>query len=381
MRSAGWWGTATATNRMRDARLTGVILAAGRGERLRPLTDTVPKALIPVVGRPLLMRILEALREASVERVVVGTGWLADRVIHYVRDELGSDVMNVQAVPVPDYVVGPLMTFVRAVSTVIDADSGLEENDGSDDEEAALIVFPGDCLLPPSVAQVLVNEVDRLSEECPVIVAVAESGTGAEVYGTDDGVLTGLGRAVRPEGTLVGRSAMGIAVSRRSVGVFSAALDSGLTRLADVINMMITRDTSPRFVQVENEFPVVDIDTPSSLLMAVREVLSRPDLVPIQDGVFVPGGDVIDVGHDLVLSMQTSIDAGTGLHGPVYIGQGCNIEGGSRIGPWACIEGGSVIGRNCTMHDALVLSGSSVPDGALLSNTIVFGDIVLRSDE
>jgi len=51
--------------------MIAMILAAGRGERLRPFTDTVPKALVEVHGESLLERHLRALKEAGAETVVI----------------------------------------------------------------------------------------------------------------------------------------------------------------------------------------------------------------------------------------------------------------------------------------------------------------------
>ncbi|UUX95910.1 nucleotidyltransferase family protein [Aquabacterium sp. J223] len=59
--------------------LKALILAAGRGERMRPLTDTCPKPLLPVRGRPLIEWHLQALAAAGVREVVVNTAWLEDR--------------------------------------------------------------------------------------------------------------------------------------------------------------------------------------------------------------------------------------------------------------------------------------------------------------
>ena len=53
-----------------------LVLAAGRGERMRPLTDTCPKPLLPVRGRPLIDYHLQALAEAGVREVVINTAWL-----------------------------------------------------------------------------------------------------------------------------------------------------------------------------------------------------------------------------------------------------------------------------------------------------------------
>ena len=55
-----------------------LILAAGRGERMRPLTDTTPKPLLPVRGKPMIEWHLEALARAGVWDVVINTAWLED---------------------------------------------------------------------------------------------------------------------------------------------------------------------------------------------------------------------------------------------------------------------------------------------------------------
>jgi len=59
--------------------MRALILAAGRGERMRPLTDTCPKPLLPVRGQPLIAWHLQALARAGVREVVVNTAWLEEQ--------------------------------------------------------------------------------------------------------------------------------------------------------------------------------------------------------------------------------------------------------------------------------------------------------------
>ena len=63
-----------------------MILAAGRGERMRPLTDTTPKPLLAVRGKPLIEWHLEALAQAGIRRVVINTAWLEGLIVGALGD-------------------------------------------------------------------------------------------------------------------------------------------------------------------------------------------------------------------------------------------------------------------------------------------------------
>ena len=57
-----------------------MILAAGRGQRMRPLTDTTPKPLLRVRGKPLMQWPMEALARGGFGQLVVNTGWLGELI-------------------------------------------------------------------------------------------------------------------------------------------------------------------------------------------------------------------------------------------------------------------------------------------------------------
>jgi MurNAc alpha-1-phosphate uridylyltransferase len=64
---------------------TARVLAAGLGERMRPLTDRMPKPLVAVAGKPLIDHVLDRLAAAGVERAVVNVHYLADQIEQHVR--------------------------------------------------------------------------------------------------------------------------------------------------------------------------------------------------------------------------------------------------------------------------------------------------------
>lgn len=77
-----------------------MILAAGRGERLRPLTDEIPKALVEINGESLLERHLSAMAVAGVTTVVINLGWLSEQIVE--RVGCGSK-FGLQVIYSPEY--------------------------------------------------------------------------------------------------------------------------------------------------------------------------------------------------------------------------------------------------------------------------------------
>lgn len=69
-----------------------MLLAAGLGTRLRPLTDTVPKALVEIDGEPILRHVAIRLMEAGADRLIVNTHHLSHRIERYLRDQAGLGV-------------------------------------------------------------------------------------------------------------------------------------------------------------------------------------------------------------------------------------------------------------------------------------------------
>lgn len=66
--------------------MKAMILAAGRGERMRPLTDTTPKPLLEVAGKPLIVHHLESLVRAGYREVVINTSYLAEQIHEHLGD-------------------------------------------------------------------------------------------------------------------------------------------------------------------------------------------------------------------------------------------------------------------------------------------------------
>lgn len=70
-----------------DQELEAVVLVGGEGTRLRPFTERTPKAMLPLLGRPLLAYTFDDLRRGGVERAILSCGYLPEEIEEYFGDE------------------------------------------------------------------------------------------------------------------------------------------------------------------------------------------------------------------------------------------------------------------------------------------------------
>ncbi len=104
------------------------VLCAGRGERLRPLTDHLPKPLIPVLGKPLLAIILDQLQDQGFKRIALNTWYLKEKLKAWVKDyALAHPDLKLQLFEEPE-LLGPCgalryaASFFNAPTLVINGD-------------------------------------------------------------------------------------------------------------------------------------------------------------------------------------------------------------------------------------------------------------------
>jgi choline kinase len=136
-----------------------VILAAGAGTRLRPLTLDTPKCLLDVGGKTILTRQLERIAAAGMERVVIVTGYLAERVEEHLHRF--PPAIEVALAPNPDYATtGNCMSVLAARSQV--TGGGIVLCDGD-------VVLQGDALARlvrgTAACGLLLDSETRLGEE------------------------------------------------------------------------------------------------------------------------------------------------------------------------------------------------------------------------
>jgi NDP-sugar pyrophosphorylase family protein len=342
------------------ADVQAVILAGGKGTRLRPVTADLPKPLVPIANRPLVIHQLRHLASCGVRDVTLALGHHAEAFagVEQAADELG---ISLRLVTEP----APLGTG-GALRWCLDA--------GAFDDRP-LLWLNGDVVASPSVASLYDFHAERGAAVTFWLTSVRDV--------SEFGVLE-----IDPEG-FVGRFLEKPAPEE----VDSNLVNAGILMLDPAVLQRIPGDTFFSFEKnllpgmVRDREPIygmfdggywMDTGRPRTYLAANRHVLEgRVDWQPggeeaepslwEEPGVKRDGAIII---HPAVLGEGAVLEEGANLFGRVVVGARTVVRSGSQLD--SCVLFDDVeIGRDCEIVDSIVCKGARIGDGVVLSNAIV----------
>lgn len=319
-----------------------VILAAGEGKRMRPLTATRPKVMLPLANRPMLAHLVTAARDAGANEILLVVGYREEEVRRYFGDGSTHGVRI-------DYVVQ-------------------RHQRGTADALATAAEWAGDDFLLMNGDMVLSSEdIRRVMETSPPCMGIATS-DHPEDYGTvqiDGERVRGLQEKSRePSGNLVNAG-----IYHFSGDIFAILEGIGLScrgekELTDALATLISED-SLTAVRTDSW---LDVGYPWDLLSANEKLMEDiPSGIAgtVEEGAVLKGP--VQVGEGSV------VRAGSYIEGPCIIGRDC------RIGPHAYIRGATTIGDGCHIGHATEVKNSVILPGSNLPHFNYAGDSVIGS--
>ncbi|WP_251342971.1 bifunctional sugar-1-phosphate nucleotidylyltransferase/acetyltransferase [Haloplanus halophilus] len=316
-----------------------VVLAAGEGTRLRPLTDRRPKPTVPVADRTLVEHVVDAAEAAGAARVVVVVGYGADAV----RDALG------------DRTTVEFVTQERQRGT---ADAVRAARDRLDD--APFAVLNGDVLYDRA-------SLSRLYDAGPGVGAArVDDPSNYGVLETDgDGRVRGVvEKPDDPASDLVNAGAYVFPAAARD-WLDVGESDRGELELTDVLTRACGA-VEMRAVTVERW---LDVGRPWELLAANEWKLGELDRRI--EGEVHPDADL---RGPVVVEDGASVDAGVVIEGPAL------VRAGASVGPNAYVRGATLVGEGATVGHGVEVKNSVLMAGATVGHLSYVGDSVLGRD-
>jgi NDP-sugar pyrophosphorylase family protein len=327
--------------------MRAVILAGGEGTRLRPLTLSVPKPVVPVVDRPFLRHQLDLLASAGVRDVVFSVAYRPERVEAVFGDGSAFGVKIRYAVE--DTPLGTGGAVRNALELLDDR----------------TIVMNGDVLTDVDLAQ-LVRRHEQQQASATILLTPVPNPSAYGLVETDAS-----GRVLR------------FREKPKPEEITSDTINAGIyileTRVIDLIPPSVSHSIERGFFPAllargDVVFgPVhrgywIDIGTPEKYLQVHRDILGGRFRVALEaearSGGFVARG--------------ARIADGARLEAPFFVGPGCEIEAGASVGPDAALAEGVRVRAGARVRDSVLWKGveagpESTIDGSLLGAGVRVG--------
>lgn len=309
-----------------------VILAAGEGRRLRPLTRYQPKPMLPLANCPVIEYVLDALVDARVDRAVIVVG---HRRTH-VQDCLGHEYR------------GLALSYVVQRSPL---GSGHALQQAADEVDGEFLVANGDNVIDATMVRDTVAAYRAEPAVASVAVAHSDDPQDYGVVRTEDGNIVSISESTSvTEPTYVNA---GVYMFTGSIFDALASTDTheGELRLTDAIHNVPGLVTATR-----SGGAWFDPSYPWDALWATSRLLSlHADLV----GVDEPIADSASVHEQAIIEE------------PALVGPGCEIGAGAVVRAGTCLRENVRVGSNATVERSIVDTDGTIGANAMLRDTIV----------
>ena len=330
--------------------VVGMVLAAGLGTRLRPLTDLLPKPAVPVAGLPLVRFAFARLRAAGARRVVVNAHHLA------------ADMERVAAGSAE--AVGVALSVSRE-SVIAGTGGALREARGLLAGADVIVLWNGDILFDVDLAAVVAAHRESRALATMVLAPMPEGARYATVD-VDQGMAVRRIAGIGPGGDGL------VPLHFTGVHVLSPAL---LDHVPDhPFSCDVNRSVYPPLLAAGRVRAVVaggywsDLGTPERYLEANLDLLSGGGPVALPGADPLAGAEARD--GRVFVAEGASVDPSARLRGPVLVSAGVVVSAGAVVGPGAVLGEGSRVGHGASVERAVVWPGTAIAPGERLSGMI-----------
>ncbi len=339
--------------------MKAMILAAGKGTRVRPITYTIPKPLIPILQKPVMEFLLELLRQHGFDQIMVNVSHLANEIEGYFRDgqRFGVNIgYSFEGKIVEGKLVGEALGSAGGIKKIQDFNTFFDDT---------FVVMCGDALIDLDLTAALKYHRDKGAIATVITKSVPKQDVPS--YGvvvTDrDGRIQSFQEKPSVEEALSTEINTGIYIFEPEIIDYippNQKYDIGGELFPKLV------ESKAPFYAVSMDFQWVDIGKVPDYWRAIRGVL-----VGDVKNVNIPGKEVAP-GIYTGLNVAVNWDK-VNIQGPVYIGGMTKIEDG------ATIIGPAMIGPNCwicngaTVDNSVIFEYSRLGAGVRLVDKLVFG--------
>ena len=340
--------------------MKGLILAGGKGTRLRPLTINTPKPVVPVANSPFLLYQIDLMRGAGISEIILSLSYQPRKIEDLLKD--GSD-----------YEV-----WIRYAVEGTPLGTGGAFKNAEEHIDSSTVVFNGDVLTDIDLAAVVAHHRESRAVATIVLTPVENPSAYGLVETASDGAIQRFIEKPGPDEITCNTINAGIYVLEPSV----------LKYMPKGEPYSFERNLFPTLL--EHKEPVmsflfdkywIDIGTPQKYLEVHHDILSRKFVSPrvgksALDRATLPPGAVVDTKS--IIDQDVTIREGVRIENSV-IGKNCKIDAGVHITN-SVIWSGNTIDADARIEGSLIGKGCYIGRSAKLRPGVVIGDKTVITD-
>ncbi len=335
--------------------MKGIILHGGHGTRLRPLTHTGPKQLLPIANKPMSEYCLDVMIDAGIFEICIiigGTG--SDKVKEYygTGERFGVKITYIE------------QDEPRGIAHAI----SLCENYIGNDK---FLVFLGDNIIRKDMSG-YVKDFEHDDVDASLLLCEVSNPTqfGIAELNDDKSIKKIMEKPNNPPSNL---AVTGIYfLTPKIFEIISRLKPSWRNELeiTDALQMLLAEKNKIRYYMITDYWK--DTGTPEDIIFANSEILKnmKPFFLGERD-------DQVEILGNVMIGENTFISKGSKIIGPVIIGKNCLVE--SEIGPNASI-GDNCILKNCKIENSIIMNDCKIEANSEIKNSIIASNSEIQSN-
>ena len=323
--------------------MRAIVLAGGRGSRLRGLTDSRSKVMLPLAGKPILEWTLRELNSAGISEAIIVHNYAGERILSYFGT--GSKFGMKLSYAKQDVDLGTLGSFLTGFPMI-------------KHDERILIVNGDNLVRSESITRLLSCEGNAL------LVAEHQSPQNYGVVHLSGDKVTSV--VEKPEEYTSRLISTGVwLVSTSIIDEMESDLESGITGLSVTMNRLINSGMNVQAVRTQDWF---DVDYPWDLLSLNQRLLELSDVTISPNAIIHEG---VTLTGNVHIGSGSVIHPGTVIEGPVYIGEDCEIGPTAVITGSTSITSGCRIGPFCRIRSSLLMEDVQIDSNSYLHYSVI----------
>ena len=327
--------------------MKGIILHGGHGTRLRPLTHTGPKQLLPIANKPMSQYCIESIKESGITDIAIIIGGLG---ANKVRDYYGNGKN-----------FGVNITYIeqdepRGIAHAIRLCKEFVNNE-------KFLVFLGDNIIQKPIAD-FVENFNKSDYDATVLLCEVDNPSRFGIADVKNGKIIKI--MEKPKVPPTNLAVTGIYFLTKIIfDIIERLKPSGRNELeiTDALQMLLEENHNISYEMITDYWK--DTGTPEDIIHANSEILKN--LQPYNFGIIENGASVTG---KLIVGEGTIIKNDCRITGPVIIGKNCIIEPNTIIGPNTSIGDNSIL-SGCDVENSIIMSQCKIESKTKIRQSII----------